>query len=91
MRKSSARNLKARRHQIIPVAASTTSIEVLLLDRGENLLLIFYDSVQRGLIFQNGALVLLDGVLVGLDLVLIGNNFLLVPQNLFLIGDNVAL
>jgi hypothetical protein len=63
----------------------------LLFDRRENLLLIFYDSVQRGLIFQNGGLILFDGVLVGLDVVLVGENFLLVPQNLLLISDNVAL
>jgi hypothetical protein len=89
--KNSAKDFKTRRHQKIPAAASTISIGALLLDRRENLLLIFYDGVQSGLIFQNGGLVLFDGVLVGLDLVLIGDNFLLVFENLFLIGDDVAL
>jgi hypothetical protein len=67
-----------------------TELRELLLEQGQDLLLIFEDGVQAALVFQDGALILFDGVLIGLDLLLVGDDGLLIVENLFLISNNGA-
>jgi hypothetical protein len=61
-----------------------------LLELGQDLLLIRDDGVQRGLILQNGRLILLDRFLIGFDAALIGEDRFLILQNLFLVADYIG-
>jgi len=61
-----------------------------LLELRQYLLLIRHDCVQRGLILQNGRLILLDSFLIGLDAALICQDRFLILQNLLLIADHVG-
>ena len=79
-----ASSLKAAR------GAASLDEPLKLLELGQDSLLIRDDRAQRGLILQNGRLILLDRFLIGLDAALIGEDRFLILQNLFLIADHVG-
>jgi hypothetical protein len=61
----------------------------LLSQERQNLLLIFQDGVQAGLVLEDGGLILLNRVLVSLDFCLIAEDRFLIAENALLVCDHL--